>query len=123
MKMTNLVLHNLLGNANYFVISDIVLAFSTTLLGGTYLLNRDDYGGEVIEFTTTIGTGFSVLSAATDLPSEFISQLHDTQAYVESLNEEELTELINKLETKDFSSEIAGNEVVLTKKIGDKKDV
>ena len=83
------------------------------------------YGVDAFDYEPTLGTTTTCLGTyagvgLSDAYTKTVSQLQDTQAYVESLTEEELSELINKLETKDYSCDVIEDEVILTKKIGEK---
>lgn len=73
-----------------------------------------DYDTSLGTMITSLGT--YAVGGLSDAYTKTVSQLQDTQAYVESLTEEELSELINKLETKDYSCETVEESVVVKKK-------
>lgn len=116
-EFTSLFFNNLFGIAGASLVPTI--APIATMGTGTSTIH---YGVEVSDENLILGTSLTT-SATTTMGviekaySESISQLEDTQAYIESLSEEELSELVCKLETKDFSVEVFDNEVTLIKKI------
>lgn len=95
-----------------------MLSSSLTSFSGVYtsMLASEIYQENTILGTLLTSTGSTIVSGLDNAYNKTVSQLQDTQAYVESLTEEELSELINKLETKDYSCETVEESVVVKKK-------
>lgn len=117
MKLTSLFLENFFSqfSLSSFISESTTISTSTTsteitalAVGSTGCNIMDDepiFGTTMVTSATT--TGSNALTAFSDVQ---IKQLYVTQAYIESLNEEELEEFIVKLESKEIKVELEQEE-------------
>lgn len=88
---------------------------ATSSTGTQSILSGLDEDMDVLSGATTIASGSYLLVSGGDTFLDSIPKLIATQAYVESLDEDELNDLIIKLEGKNYS--INEEEKVIIKKL------
>ena len=106
-EFTSLFLSNLLGDSLFSLVpSTTTLSGYTTVMSGATTSGAimdddiDTLSGSSISYTaSTLGT--SVVNSVDSAYQATKKQLQVTDAYIESLNEDELTYLIEKLEEKE----------------------
>lgn len=117
-KFTSLFINNFPG----FINPSVTLIPSSVSTVGADLIRfgANKKVGSLLGGTATAVGSFFIYNAC-DLYLDSILQLNDTQAYIESLDIDGLEELIEKLESKQFSIEDIKNEIITNKKQLDNK--
>lgn len=97
-KVTSVFLNNL------FIESSVVLTLASTTLGSVYTdsVIFDNFKDNLSFGTALTSVGTNVVLGLDITGEPAISKLQDMQVYVESLTENELIELISKLESKEY---------------------
>lgn len=89
------------------------LSAAGTCESGTNVIDSGEVNNNTLEMglgITTTSTGASISLNGNEAYNETMQQLEITQAYVESMNQEELEEFITKLELKDIELSLQESE-------------
>ncbi len=104
-----------LESSGSFLPTSTTLSATETSGLGTRVINSGDRDNNFLETTlgsVTTSAGTSVSIHGNRVYQETIQQLETTQAYIESLDGEELEELIAKLELKDIELSLQESEKI-----------
>ncbi len=104
-----------LGSSGSFLPTSTTLSATETSGLGTRVINSGDNDNNFLEMTlgsVTTSAGTSISIHGNRVYQETIQQLETTQAYIESLDGEELEELIAKLELKDIELSLQESEKI-----------
>lgn len=111
-KFTSLFMENFLGTAGSLLPSSTTLsATGTSYVGSLSTQDGEELGSTVGCLLTSTGT--AIYNSANSAYDKTLKQLELTEAYMESLSDEELNQMIEKLENMEVVSNEESSDVLI----------